>query len=235
MFNESWHISLSLSLSLSPLSLSFISLFLSLSLSLSIYIYIYICVCISTHPLIRPSEMRIWIDVCWQTIQIFTYRGRVMHICVSNLTIIGSDNGLSSGRRQAIIWTNAGILLIGPLGTNFGAILIEIETFSFRKMHMNMSSVKRRPFCLGRNVLRILWPGEDSNPGVSGNHSPIPAHKLTELSSFRLKSWTWQPSYDEEAFINDNWRHCYHWYPWLWRFTCLILSFQFLGGFICRS
>ena len=36
-----------------------------------------------------------------------------------NLTIIGSDNGLSPGRHQAIIWTNAGIFLIGPLGTNY--------------------------------------------------------------------------------------------------------------------
>ena len=45
------------------------------------------------------------------------------HICVSKQTIIGSDNGLSPGRRQAIIWTNAGILLIGTLGTNFSEIL----------------------------------------------------------------------------------------------------------------
>ena len=48
----------------------------------------------------------------------------VTHICVSKLTTIGSDNGLLPGRYQAIIWTNAGILLIGPLGTNFSAILI---------------------------------------------------------------------------------------------------------------
>ena len=48
-----------------------------------------------------------------------THWGRVTHICVGNLTIIGSDNGLSPGRRQAIIWANAGILLIWPLGTNF--------------------------------------------------------------------------------------------------------------------
>ena len=39
----------------------------------------------------------------------------VKHLCVSKVTIIGSDNGLSPGRRQAIIWTNVGILLIGPL------------------------------------------------------------------------------------------------------------------------
>ena len=40
--------------------------------------------------------------------------GRVTHICVSKVTIIGSDNGLWPGRRQAIIWTNAAILFIGP-------------------------------------------------------------------------------------------------------------------------
>ena len=37
-----------------------------------------------------------------------------MHICVGKLTIIDSDNGLSPGRRQAIISTNAGLLSIGP-------------------------------------------------------------------------------------------------------------------------
>ena len=71
-----------------------------------------------------------------------THWGRVKHICVGKLTTIGSDNGLSPGRRQAIIWTNAGILLIWPLGTNFNEMLIEIHTFSFKKMHLNMSSAK---------------------------------------------------------------------------------------------
>ena len=70
-----------------------------------------------------------------------------------NYTIIGSDNGLSPGRRQAIIWTNAGILLIWPLGTNFSEVLIAIHTFLSKKMHLKMSSVKWRPFCLGLNVL----------------------------------------------------------------------------------
>ena len=53
-----------------------------------------------------------------------------MHISVNELTIIGSDNGLSPGRRQAIIWTNAGLVLIGHLETNFSEILIGIHTFS---------------------------------------------------------------------------------------------------------
>ena len=82
-----------------------------------------------------------------------THWGRVTHICVSKLTIIGSDNDLSPGLRQAIIWTNAGLLLIGPLGTNFSEILIEIIALSFKKMHLKMSSAKWRPFCLGLNVL----------------------------------------------------------------------------------
>ena len=61
-------------------------------------------------------------------------------ICVGNLTIIGSDKALSPGRRQAIIWTNAGMLSIGPLGTNFSDILLEILTFLFRKMRLKASS-----------------------------------------------------------------------------------------------
>ena len=51
-----------------------------------------------------------------------THWGRLMHIYISKLTIIGLDNGLPPGWRQAITWTNAGILLIGPLGTNFSEI-----------------------------------------------------------------------------------------------------------------
>ena len=83
-----------------------------------------------------------------------THWGRVTHICVSKPTIIGSDNGLSPDRCQAIIWTNAGLLLIGPLGTNFSEILIEILAVSFKKMRLKVSPEKLRPFCLGLNMLR---------------------------------------------------------------------------------
>ena len=88
-----------------------------------------------------------------------THWGRVTHICVVELTIFCSDNGLSPGRHQAIIWTNAGILLIGPLGTNFSEILIEIHTFSLEKVYLKMSSGKWRPFSLGLNVLRWVSGG----------------------------------------------------------------------------
>ena len=94
----------------------------------------------------------IWLDYNWYCI-VLTHWGRVTHICVSKLTIIGSDNGLSPGRRQAIIWTNAGILLIRTLGTNFSEILGEIHSFSFSKMHLKMSSAKWRLFGLGLSEL----------------------------------------------------------------------------------
>ena len=64
-----------------------------------------------------------------------------------NWTSIGSDNGLSYIRRLAIISTNAGLLSIEPLGTNFSEILIKIQIFSFKKMHLKISSAKWRPFC----------------------------------------------------------------------------------------
>ena len=92
-------------------------------------------------------EFKVWSVFC------LTHWDRVTHICVSKLTIIGSDNGLSPGRRRAIIWTNAQILLIGPLGTNSSEILIEIHTFSFKKIYLKMSSTKWRLFRLGLNVL----------------------------------------------------------------------------------
>ena len=85
-----------------------------------------------------------------------TYWGRVTHICVSKITIIGSDNGLLPDRRQAIIWTNARLLLIGPLGINFSETLIEILKFSVKTMRLNVSSAKRRPFCLGLNELSLM-------------------------------------------------------------------------------
>ena len=87
----------------------------------------------------------------------------MMHICVSKLTIIISDNGLLPGRHQAIIWTNAGILFTWLLGTNFSEILIEKQPFSLNKMHLKMLSVKWGPFCLGLNMVtgittvRLPW------------------------------------------------------------------------------
>ena len=75
------------------------------------------------------------------------------HICISKLTIIGSDNGLSPVQRQAIIWTNAGILLIKPQGTKFNEILLKMKQFSFRKnvfenVVWKMAAILSRPQCV---------------------------------------------------------------------------------------
>ena len=93
-----------------------------------------------------------------------THWGWVTHICASKLTIIGSDNGLLPGQHQAIIWTNAGIFLIGPLRTNFSEMLIKIYIFWFKKMHLKMSSGIWWPYCLGLNVLKAS--AKDDNDGL---------------------------------------------------------------------
>ena len=64
--------------------------------------------------------------------------GWVMHICVNILNIIGSDNDLLPGQGKAIIWTNIGILLIGPLGTNFSEIVIKVHIISSKEMHLKI-------------------------------------------------------------------------------------------------
>ena len=78
------------------------------------------------------------------------------HICIGKQTIIVSDNGLSPGWHQAIIWTNAGILLIGPLWTNFNEILVQMEAFLLKRILLKMLSVICCSFCLGLSVLMGL-------------------------------------------------------------------------------
>ena len=96
-----------------------------------------------------------------------------------------SVNGLSPGQRQAIIWTNVGLLLIGPLGTNISETLINIQTFSFRNMHLKKSSGKWRPYCLGLNVLINL----DWN---SRSHRHMKMYKVSNINhhKYRLQDYT---------------------------------------------
>ena len=107
------------------------------------------------------------------------------HICVSDLTM--------PGRRQAIIWINAGILLIGPLETLFNEILIGILICSFKKMRLKVSSVKRRPFCLGVNVLRqyywCRWMADESSNSIAGSsqQNPTDNKQLLTVSSVTSK------------------------------------------------
>ena len=111
-------------------------------LSISIY-----CICENLMPQLSCANSSLLLIHC----------GRVMHICISKLTVIGSDKSLSPDQRcPAIIWTNAEILLIGPLGTNLSEILIKIHTFTFTKIHLKILSGESRPFCLSLNVLSQL-------------------------------------------------------------------------------
>ena len=100
-----------------------------------------------------------------------------MHINVSKLTIIGSDNGLSPGRRQVIIWTNAGISLIGPLGTNVSEILVKIYTFSFQKNAFEnsvrkMTAILPWPQCVNMwsasylTCHQVGWANNEVNRGL---------------------------------------------------------------------
>ena len=121
--------------------------------------------------------MYLWITITiWVVVQlvdingmvkscVLTHWGRVTHICVSDVTIIGSDNGFSPGRHQAIILTNAKLLLNGSLGTHFSEILIEILSFSFKKMCLKVSPAKWRSCCLSLNVLTSIpvWHADSSS------------------------------------------------------------------------
>ena len=68
----------------------------------------------------------------------------VPHLCNAsvNWVSIGSGNGLSPARCQAITRTNAVSLSIEPLGTKFSKIQIKIHDFSLMKMYLKRSSAK---------------------------------------------------------------------------------------------
>ena len=136
------------------------------------------------------------------------------HICVSKLTIIGSDNGLSPGRRQAIIWTNAELLLVGPLRTKFSEILIEIHTFSFKKMHLKMSAGKWRPFCLGLNVL-------NSTKVIKRTSSYIFTHTTRNVWNIQTRSG-WRLFYEQDSRVIQK-KYTVYTMQYIYGFVLLVL------------
>ena len=91
------------------------------------------------------------------------------------------------------------MLLIGPLGTNFSEIAIKIHTaFSLKKMHLKTSPAKRRPFCLGLNVLRP-WNrlAKQSWKAYSENNIALMFVQKNVLNCIleKIVSGTQQPSY----------------------------------------
>ena len=157
-----------------------------------ILIEIYILSC-NKMPLKMSSGN--WRPFCFG-LNVLTLWGRVTHMRVSKLIIIGSDNGLSPSHRQAIIWNNDGILLNGPSRTNLNDISIEIYAFSFKKIHLKMASAKWRPFCLGLNVLSPL------------KQKPRGFDEMAIFSSLAtLKLSKWQLLLQPVAKISSKWQH----------------------------
>ena len=78
-----------------------------------------------------------------------TYPPLVPHICAS-------DNGLSPVRCQAITWTNAGLLSIGLMWTDFNEIWIWILSFSFKKMHLKLSSARMAAILSRGRCVKII-------------------------------------------------------------------------------
>ena len=94
-------------------------------------------------------------------VYIWTHLPLVTHICSVNWVGIGSCNGLSPVRRQAITWSNGTLLSIEPLWTNFSEIWIKNTKISFMKMHLKLSPAKWRPFCPGVDDFKVTGTGFD--------------------------------------------------------------------------
>ena len=153
--------------------------------------------CVCTQPMRDDVIMQhhFWLTGCIKTIvpvywecAALTHWGQVMHIFVGNLTIISWDNGLSPGQHQAIISTNTGLSMIGPLGTNLSEIWIDISIVSFKKMCFKMSG-KWQQFFIGLNVLYLQEIRTVKHTVLcvllgfcSDRASPIP---------FRVALWAW--------------------------------------------
>ena len=87
-----------------------------------------------------------------------THWGRMTHICVSKLTITGSDSGLSPGRRQAIIvnWT-----LRKKLQRNVNRnSYIFIQENAFEGVVCEMASILSRPQCVNSKFINICSQGQ---------------------------------------------------------------------------
>ena len=128
---------------------------------------------VSNEPL-RTNASEIWIKrqkFSLQKMHFTMYCINVVHFVQTpwyriyasvNRVSISSDNGLSPIRRQAITWTNAGVLSIWQLGTDFNEIRIGILLFSFKKMHLKLSSAK---------MLAILSSGDELTHAVSADRA----------------------------------------------------------------
>ena len=103
--------------------------------------------------------------------------------------IIVSVNGLSPTRHRAITRANAALSSIGPLGTQFNEILLEIRSFSFKKIHLKWLSAKCRPVCFGLNVFSgnsrtFVNDSSQSNSGITWNYDSLQTNIDYDIPDF---------------------------------------------------
>ena len=141
------------------------------------------------------------------------------HLCISELGWHWSLNGLLPVQRQAITWTNLDLLSIGPSGTN--KIWIEIQNFSFMKMHLKMSSAKWQPFCPGGDKLTLFMLIYCGTCMIIFTFSTISEHQ-TDTSIWNHSPWMERthssyitfPMDGKDPFILYKYQSCNCWTGW---------------------
>ena len=106
------------------------------------------------------DEPRIEMDACFIYPQHISFRKYQSSptCCIyasANWINICSSNGLSTVRRQVIIWTNVELLSTGPIGLNSSEIGIKMHNLSYMKLDLKMPSAKWWPFGPGWRELNV--------------------------------------------------------------------------------
>ena len=134
-----------------------------------------------------------------------------------NLVIIGSDSGLSPVQRQAITWTNAALLSIGLLRTNFSEIWTGMLSFSFKKIHLKMTSAKMMVILSGGNELK---QHNIFRNFISPFDLPNASQGLKDHSAYKLNQWEMTLN----CYNASHWLSSYQESPWTayWKSCCSI-------------
>ena len=110
-------------------------------------------------------------------------------------TAIGLVNGLSPDWHQAIIYTNAGLLIYWARGNRFRWNKDQIQYFDWR-IHLKISSAKRQPF-------NLLNDCHGRNHGVS--KLPVLILNLAEHGTTRKIAWTSCHLFVQRQRWNNTW------------------------------
>ena len=105
----------------------------------------------------RGQWVKITIEISRNLIDLWvlTHWGLVMHICHQPRPSLVQIMACRLFGAKPLSKPMLGYCELNSLRTNFSEILIKIQNFSLRKIHLKISSVKWRPYCLGLNVLTV--------------------------------------------------------------------------------